>query len=174
MITEININQKIDLTMNKKQYLLFSGWAYALIVIVLLVIFAFQKIDTFGIVFGIVILSYLSYKSYSCFKELKNTREDDRVFAPSADASVTEQISFYNRTLLIGIPAFIILSVMTYFDLQKLESGTVEYVSLWAPVSLLYDLGGYWLAVLGTPLLGILVIVLLLIKIGKLKNTEQH
>jgi hypothetical protein len=160
--------------MDKRKYLLFQGWLYALTVIVLLVIFAFQKLDEFGIVFSIGFLSFLSYKSYSCFKELQNTREEDRVFEPSADASTTEKIAFYNKTLSIGIPAFMILSAWTYFDLTNLESGTVEYVSLWSPISLLYDWGGYKLAVLAAPLLGILSVFLLLRKIKALKNTHQH
>ena len=159
--------------MNKRQYLLLRGWSYALIVIVLIVIFAFQEIDEFGIIFGIAFCLFLLFKSYSCFREIKNTREEDRVFAPSTDSSTTEKRSFYKKVLLIAIPAFIILSIWIYTDFKDLESGTVEYVSAWGPISLLYELGGFWLAVLATPLLGVITITLLLKKIQELKNTEQ-
>jgi hypothetical protein len=151
--------------MNKRQYLLLRGWAYVLTTIILLTIFVTQKIDGIGIIFGIAILSFLSYKSYSCFKELNNTSDEEQVFAPSTDSSVREKISFYKRMVLIAIPAFIILSVWTYLDLKSLESGAVAYVSLWGPISLLYNLGGYWLALLTTPVLGIIIVTLLLRKI---------
>jgi glycerol kinase len=72
--------------------LLFHGWCYAITVIVLLIIFAFQKIDDFGIIFGMAFLSFLAYKSYSSFRELKNTREEDKVFAPSADSTTADKI----------------------------------------------------------------------------------
>jgi hypothetical protein len=159
--------------MDKRQYLLFCGWCYSLTVIVLLAIFAFQKIDDFGFYFGIAFITFLTYKSYSCFSAIKNTREEDRVFAPSTDTSKTEKISFYNKTLWVGIPAFIILSVWTYGDLTDLESGIVESVSIWEPIHLLYNMGGYWLAILATPLLGILSVILILRKIKELKNIKQ-
>ncbi|MES2575348.1 MAG: hypothetical protein V4572_10425, partial [Bacteroidota bacterium] len=65
--------------------------------------------------------------------------------------------------------AFTILSVWIYFDLKDLESGTVEYVRLWAPIYILYNLGGFWLAVTATPLLGIIIAILFLKKIKELK-----
>ncbi len=86
------------------------------------------------------------------------------------DASVTEKLTFYKRGILLGGIAFIILSVWTLLDLNSLESGTAESVRLWGPVSFLYDLGGYWLAVLTTPIMGILVIISFASKIQELKN----
>jgi hypothetical protein len=158
--------------MNKKQFLLLQGWGYAFAIILILILFTTQKIDEFGIAFGIALLFFLSYKSYSCFNEINNTREEDKVYAPAEDSTKSEKIAFYNRALSISIPAFIILSVWTYLDLKNLELGTVEYVSLWGPISLLYDFGGYRLAVISTPLLGVLTMFLLLRKINELKSNE--
>ncbi len=106
-------------------------------------------------------------------KEIKNIREEDRVYEPSSDASTTEKILFYKRTLLVAIPAFLVLSVITFWDLKKIELGTVESVSLWGPISLIYDFLGHWAAVATTPLLGVLAVVMLLRKIKALKNTER-
>jgi len=157
--------------MDKRRYLLFRGWSYALTVVVLLVIFTFQEIDDFGLVFGFAFLGFLLYKSYSCFRELKSAKKEDKIFAPSADVSTAEKISYYKKILLIGIPAFIILSVLTYIDLKDLEKGTVEYVSVWGPISFLYNLSGFWTAVLATPLLGFTTVVILLKKIKDIKNS---
>jgi hypothetical protein len=147
--------------MNKKKYLLIQGWAYAICVpsIIILTFISYQKfkeIDEFGIIFGSVILLFLIYKSYSCFKEIKNTRDEERAYSPPTDASKTEIISYYKRVFYISIPAFIILSIWIYYDLNELETGNVETVRLWAPIAFLYENGGYWLAILTTPILGII------------------
>jgi hypothetical protein len=160
--------------MNQRKYLLLQGWGYALTVVILLVLFAFTEIDEFGKVFGVIFLCFLSYKSYSCFKQLETTREEDRVYAPNTDASAEESVGFYKKMIFIGIPAFIGLSLWTYFDLNNLESGNVESVRLWEPISLLYEFGGFWIAVLATPLLGIVSVFLLIRKIQEVKRNSDN
>lgn len=159
--------------MNKRHSLILRGWCYALVGIAILSILAFKKIDEFGMIFSIGFVAFLAFRSYSCFKELKKTEKEDQVFSYPDNSPVKEKISYLTRIAIIGAIAFLILSVWTYFDLKDLESGTVEYVRLWAPISLLYDLGGFWLAVLATPLLGILTIFLLMRKIKELKYNSQ-
>ena len=147
--------------MNQKKYLLFKGYAYAISIIVILVFVTysylqFNEIDEFGIIFGVIFISLLSYKSYSCFKEIKNTREEEMPFAPPTDASKSEIISYYKKIFYISIPAFVILSIWIYIDLRDLETGKEDYVRIWAPISFLYEIGGFRFAVLATPFLGIL------------------
>lgn len=160
--------------MNKRQYLLLHGWLYALVVAILLVIFVFQEIDQIGIIFGTIIIFLLSYKSYSCFKEIKNTRKEDNVCGPPADASTIEKIVYYKRIFVIGTPAFIFLIGWTYWELNNLESGSFESIRLWEPISLLYDLGGFWLAVLFLPILWTLIGIEVIFKIKKLKNSDNN
>ncbi len=161
--------------MKKKQYLLLQGWLSALSVIVILTFFAFQKsseIDEFGMIFGILMLLFLSYKSYACFKKIRHTREEDMVYQPSTDASKTEITSYYKRIFYISIPVFIILSIEIYFDLKDLEQGNAESVRIWAPIAFLYEHGGFWLGVLSTPILGILCLFVLWKKIKRTKASD--
>jgi hypothetical protein len=150
--------------MNKRRYLFLRGWSYILIAVAIILTCIFKKIDEFGFIFSIIFIPLLAYQSYSCFKKLQKTDKDDMAFVPREDSPATEKISYFKRLAIVGGIAFAILSVWTYFDLQNLESGTVEYVKLWAPISLLYNLGGFWLATLITPILGIVIILLLLKK----------
>jgi hypothetical protein len=159
--------------MTKRQYLLLHGWLYALVVIILLVFFVFQEIDEIGIIFGTIILIFLSLKSYACFMKVQNIKDEDNNFGAPANSSTDEKITYYKRILFIALPAFIILSVWIFWQLNNLELGLVESVSLWEPISLLYDWGGFWLAVLATPILGILLVIELIFKIKKLRNSDR-
>jgi hypothetical protein len=158
--------------MKQKDYLLLMGWAYALLVVGGLLLVAFQglEIDTFGLVFGVCILAFFSYKSYTCFRDLKVVRQEDMVYAPPKDATVQEQISYFKRILILSAIAFPILSIWIYLDLNSLESGEVDSVRLWEPVAFLYNIGGYWAAILTVPVLGIIVLGTMLKKIVDLKG----
>ena len=161
--------------MKQKQYLLFRGWLYAVaviaVIVVTLIAVDFSEIDSFGITFGIAFLLFLSYRSFSCFKQAKNTAEEKKVFTPT-DAPAADQITYFKRLLLIGIPAFILLSIWIIYDLNSLESGTEKSVSLWAPIAFLYNSFGYWVAVLTIPVLGCIVIVTLLSLIRKSRKEK--
>ncbi|MFM2266747.1 MAG: hypothetical protein RL757_187 [Bacteroidota bacterium] len=158
--------------MKQKDYLLFMGSAYALLVIGGLVLFAFQasQIDTFGLLFGVCLLAFFAYKSYTCFRDLKTVRQEDMVFAPPTDATAEEQISYFKRTLMLSAIVFPILSIWIWFDLNSLESNEVESVRIWEPVAFLYNIGGYWLAVLSTPVLSLFVMGSLFKKVADLKR----
>lgn len=159
--------------MNKRHYLILRGSSCALVVIGLLIALLFKKIDEFGIIFGCIFIPILIYLSYSYFSKLKETEKEEVLFVTQNNSSANEQISYFNKIAILGGIAFTILSIWTYFDLKDLESGTVEYVRLWAPISLLYDLGGFWLAVAAMPVLGIISTFLLFRKMRALKYKGQ-
>ena len=158
--------------MKQEDYLLFMGWVYALMTIGGLALFAFKgsEIDTFGHVFGVCFLALFTYKSYTCFKDLKVVREEDMVYAPPSDPTLDEQISYFKRVLMISVIGFPLFSVWTCFDLNRVESGEVDSVTIWGPVAFLYDIGGYWVAVFAVPILGLFVIGTMIKKISDLKK----
>ena len=57
------------------------------------------------------------------------------------------------RALYVGTLAVAALSCWAAWSLHRLETGQAEYVAIWAPISLAYHLGGFWVAVLGFPVL---------------------
>lgn len=158
--------------MKQKHYLLFYVWTYALIAVFLIVVAIFNTPDTTGLILGGILIVALSYKSYSCFKKLKTTNNEDKALSPPANASLQEQKFYYKRMIVVFWIAIAILSIWTIMDLNELESGTVEYVGVWGPVLFCYHIGGYWLAVLATPLIGILVTLLFIKKINQLKKAQ--
>jgi len=159
--------------MTKRQYLLLHGWLYVLVIIILLVFLVFQETDEIGIIFGSIILIFLTFKTYACFMKIQNIKDEDNNFGPPVNSSTDEKIAYYKRILFIALPAFIVLSVWIFWQLNNLESGLVESISLWSPISLLFDWGGFWMAVLATPVLGFLLVIELFFKIKKLKNTDN-
>ena len=73
----------------------------------------------------------------------------------------------------MSVPAFGFLSIWTWLNLNQLESGADEPVSLWAPIAFLYDVGGYWLALLATPFAGIFCVYVFIKKITAAGNDGQ-
>jgi hypothetical protein len=65
------------------------------------------------------------------------------------------------RLMLIMGLALLPAAAITIYELLRLESDEVESVRVWAPIALLYDLFGFWPAVLFVPFVwGILIIAL--------------
>ena len=52
---------------------------------------------------------------------------------------------FYARLALLGAVVF---AGFTFYELMQLESGVVETISVWKPVSFLYQKGGIWFAMM--------------------------
>jgi hypothetical protein len=158
--------------MKQKYYLLFHAWTYALIVVFLIVVAIINNPDETGLILGGIIIIALSYKSYTYFKKLKTTDNEDKAFAPPAKVSIQDQKHHFKVIIVVFWIAIAILSIWTITDLNELESGTVAYVRVWAPVLFCYHFGGYWLAILATPIIGILVTLLYIKKINQLKKAQ--
>jgi hypothetical protein len=156
--------------MSKKQFLILQAGIYSALAVVILIVLLTGVHDKLGFILGIPILSLMAYRAFLCIKHLKTVREEDRAFAPATDASVTEQVAYYKMLLLLSIPTFAVLSAWSYKSLHKLEIGTAQSVKVWAPISFLYEVGGFWLAVLTTPIVGIMVILSLWKKFREIKN----
>jgi hypothetical protein len=52
---------------------------------------------------------------------------------------------FYGRLAMLGP---LILAVIIYDNISTLEAGEVESVSMWVPIARLYEIGGFWCAML--------------------------
>lgn len=163
--------------MKQKNYFLLRAWGYAMAVVIIIVAslsaIDFKEIDSFGIIAGIILLLALSFLSYSFFRKARSVTGEEKLTAPTGKSPASSQITYYRSMLLISIPAFAILSAWIFYDLNSLESGNADTIKLLAPVAYLYKSGGYWLAVLATPLLGILVIILFIVLIRKLKQNKD-
>lgn len=158
--------------MKQKHYHLLRGWLFAACAFFFIIFLLFVDIgeNGLGLPFGIFIIVIFAFLSYRHFNSIKDTRQEDIVYAPPTDASNDEKVKYYKRVLYIGVPAFIVVSLINLFNLNKLVSGEVDNIMIWAPVAFLYDKFGYFTAVLSVPLLGILVVIL---GIRKIKSFQK-
>jgi hypothetical protein len=78
----------------------------------------------------------------------------ERAVEVTSVMSFWEVVSTHWKQVLFYGAAFVGLTVIVILDLNALESGRVESVSLWAPIVSFYERFGYWSAVLFSPTIG--------------------
>ncbi|HTA61571.1 MAG TPA: hypothetical protein VK835_03915 [Bacteroidia bacterium] len=161
--------------MKEKNLLLIRTWLYALLAVFFLSTPLWLKVDEGGLgyPFAYLMAAVLAYFAYRCFKQIKTTKNEEMAYAPPANATTKQQITFYKRYMLIGLAAYTILTIIIVPDLNDLESHSVDSVHLWAPVSFLYKQFGYWPAVLFVPVLGLIITLLFLRKIKQVKALNE-
>lgn len=84
------------------------------------------------------------------------------------------QIPYLQRILTMSLVAFPVLTLYITFELTRLERGQADAVMIWAPISMLYRLLGYWPAVCATPALGIFCFFALNNRLKKLSSGDDR
>jgi hypothetical protein len=148
-----------------KHYLLLKAFLDAVLVLFISGLFVFVKTDLFGRCFGIGLICFCTIRGFLTFKQIAKTREEERVWQPPTDAPAIKKVQYYKKMIWLGCVAFPALTILTVMNLNDLESGQEASVQLVAPVALLYQFGGYWIAALSVPVTGMLCILLLMRKI---------
>lgn len=163
---------KLGIRMKTKQYHLLRTYLYGASALFILSLTVWTKINEteYGLVLVVLIAAVYSYLSYRHFKKIKETNEDEMMYAPQMDATKEEQIKYYKRCIYLGLVSFSLLTLATTISLNDLVSGNKERVELFAPVSFVYKQFGYDSAVLSVPILGVIVILLLVRKINIIKS----
>ncbi|HEY0030988.1 MAG TPA: hypothetical protein VGC65_09540 [Bacteroidia bacterium] len=162
--------------MKKKHYHLLRAWLYVASAFIILSVPLWNELDEIGFIFTFLIVLLFGWLSYTNFKSSITAKEEERAYAPSANATIEEQVKFYKRYIHLSLLAFPLLTLITIFDLNELESGSKQRISLWAPISFLYEQFGYWAAILSIPVLGLIVVLLFIRKIrtvNKLSGQEK-
>src|SRR6185437_3523389 len=159
--------------MKEKNLLLIRIWLYAILAVFFLSTPLSLKISEggFGYPFAYLMAAVLVYLAYRCFKQIKTTKDEEMAYAPPANATTKQQITFYKRYMLIGLIAYPILTIIIVPDLNDLEAHSVDSVHLWAPVAFLYNHFGYWPAVLFVPVIGLVITLLFIRKIKQVKSS---
>ena len=160
--------------MKLRHYLLLQGYLTAAIALFIAGLPIFLKVDTFGLCFAIGFSAFCAVRAYSCFKDVRLVRDEERAFAPSVNASVSEQIAHCKRILIICGIVFPALAIITAIDLNSLENGNRESVMLVFPIAFLYHVGGFLPAVSAIPLFGITICGALYWKLHKLNDQNDR
>jgi hypothetical protein len=157
--------------MNTKPFIS-SGWFYTFFAVVMaaIIFYVGDELDSFTLIAGIGIVLFLAYKAYTCFRGEAPPKLTDLGEKPAETATVADHIAYHKKLIFIGGPILLFLSIWIIHDLNRLESGEVESVTIWSPIASFYEFLGYWPAVLMVPALGIFVVLANVKKIVDLKN----
>ena len=131
----------------------FYGWLYGGLAVGALALPLFIETDEAGPWFALFFAVLLGLRSAWHFWRASKLPPDQPAFPDHSKLPLDERAAMVKRAALVGTPAVALLSAWAAWDLRQLESGAVESISLWAPITLAYDFGGFWTAVLGLPAL---------------------
>jgi MFS family permease len=108
---------------------------------------------------GLCILGvYLCYHAYRSYKTVQTIDPEADIPDPLAHLSDNGKIAYLYRTILIFIAACTVLSIWVWYDISALEAGEVDSISLYFPISLGYELGGFWGGVLTLPVIMLIIV----------------
>jgi len=108
------------------------------------------------------------------FFQARRLSATEPVYLLPDTAPVDAQEKYYRRWLWVSAIAFPAVTAMTAWDLSRLESGEVERVSLWGPLSWIYEFAGFGPTVATVPLLGLVCVSLFTYKLKKLGDRRPR
>jgi hypothetical protein len=126
---------------------------------------------------GLFILGvYLCYHAYRNYQTIQTIDPEADIPDPLAHLSDNGKIAYLQRVLIFWVLFCTALSVWIWYDISALEAGEVDSISLYFPISLGYELGGFWGGVLTLPVIMVIVIVFGLKRINdiKINQTKQN
>jgi hypothetical protein len=85
---------------------------------------------------------------------ITSSSDANKISAPQS-LTFSEIVSRNLKDILVCAGIFAALSVWVIFQINALESGSEESVTVWKPVATIYDLLGYWPAILFVPALAV-------------------
>ncbi|MBK6903532.1 MAG: hypothetical protein IPH04_12220 [Saprospirales bacterium] len=149
--------------MHKRTFLAFQGILFAMAAIFFIIIMFLMETsdDDFKYFFVIPMTFVFGFMAFGKFKQFQKTGEEKKVsfagwYAPTANATVEQRANFYKGFFWLTLGAFSLLTLITIWDLNDLETGAVAQVSVWWPIAFLYSNFGYWATVLSIPVLGMI------------------
>jgi hypothetical protein len=151
----------------------FYGFLYGAVAVFMLGLPLFEQIDELGKWFVVLAVAAFGLRSAWHFRRAFKLAADEPAFPDVSKMPISERAATVKRAMLVGTPAVAVLSAWAAWDLRQLELGRADYVTLWAPLSLAYDLGGYWAAVLGLPVLWVFFIAYAMLKLRREQSAAQ-
>jgi len=130
------------------KYLALGGTALVLLVV--------AKLDTLGRNIAIVMAGLgLPVGAYKLWRAMQ-LPPDRRVAGTVDDLPEEQREGALRRLRTIFAVAVTVLTAWTTYDLHRLETGSIDYVSTFGPSATLYQFLGFWPAVCFLPALGVL------------------
>ncbi len=157
--------------MRLPSYLQLRACGHALLAVFTMSLPLWLPVDEFGFYFVLGFTTLLMVIAYGDYRESRQASDKERAFQPPIDASAEQQIAYYKKFLGLTLIAFPVLSIVTIYQLHSLQSGD-DTESVWIPVALAYDWGGYWPAALCVPVAGVLIAGVFVVRIEQLEKGQ--
>ncbi|HLX62214.1 MAG TPA: hypothetical protein VKX17_13115 [Planctomycetota bacterium] len=123
-------------------------------------------------------LPYILFAGFAIFASVNFWRAlktpNDQIVPRVQHAPTDVQLSYYRRMLIAAAIAFPLLTAYITYELYQLESGTAQSVQIWAPVAGIYQLIGFWPAVLFVPILGVICCTVFIFRIRHLRANSAN
>jgi hypothetical protein len=152
-------------------YLQLRACGHALVAVFTISLPLWVPVDEFGFNFVVGFTALLMVIAYWDYRESRQASDKERAYQPPIDASTEQQIAYYKKFLGFTLVSFPVLSIVTIYQLHSLQSGD-ETESVWIPVALAYEWGGYWPAALCVPVTGALIAGVFVLRIEQLKKVQ--
>ncbi|MBB5039484.1 hypothetical protein HNQ64_003756 [Prosthecobacter dejongeii] len=122
----------------------------------------------------LILAAMVAFLGLRNFRDASAIDPRQRELELDPDAPLEEQIRYYQQRL-IAVPLIMIpLTIWVAYDMERLSSGAVEQLRVWAPIAALYDFFGYWGAVLLFPVFGLVSVILTWSRLKVLKLHLAH
>jgi hypothetical protein len=105
----------------------------------------------------LAIAAFVGALAWRRFRHARTAPPEAEAFFDPNTLAPRDRIAHVRRSFLILTAALGALTAMTVRDISTLESGAANSTMLWAPVGFMYDVFGYWPAMLFAPGLWIVV-----------------
>lgn len=150
----------------------FYGWLFTAMALFFISMPLWIETDEAGPIFALIFAAAAGLRAAWHFWRASKLAPTTPAFPDHSKLPIDERKAVVKRSLLIGTPGVVALSAWVAWDLSRLEAGTTQSVYIWAPLSLAYDLGGYWAAVLGLPVLWSAIMINAYFKLWRPKPGE--
>ncbi len=124
---------------------------------------------------GVAILSGLGVAGlgYGAFSLWRHRQQDPTTPIQTVDDLPPAEGARQTRNAMwfVGVASILVTALMVY-QLAQLEFGSAQSVTVRAPVAMMYDVFGFWPAVLLVPALGLLILFALARKLRAIKEGQ--
>lgn len=137
--------------MYNKRFHLFKGIQHLLegVIFISLGFWIFNYEANWLVLLVFVILgTFFVWLASKSFKNMNTAPEE--TIDPILTAPKDVQLRYYKRVLILLPIVFGLLSLLTAYELSRLENGTTDHANLWLPLAVLYEHLGYWPTVLAS------------------------
>lgn len=164
----------LDVGVGLRKITFLVAWFYFLIAggMISLLFFHEQAQEMWWVI--LILAAMVAFLGIRNFRDATTIDPRQRELDLDPDTPLEEQIRYYQQRLIAAPLIIIPLTIWVAYDMERLSSGAVEQLRVWAPIAALYNSFGYWGAVLLFPIFGLVSVILTWSRLKVLKLHLAH